>query len=113
MSIARKVSGGVGVDGVGAKFPFLQVSPWPKTEGRSTATAWKCAENTKISGKEKKETKKNAQAKENEEKQKITKKKGKSEKHKRKKERKNTSKVQTRQRNAKIRKFTTHLHQPH
>ena len=50
-SIARKVSDGVGVDGVGSKFPFLRVfavSPWPKIEGQSTATAWKCAENTKI-----------------------------------------------------------------
>ena len=45
----RKVSDGVGVDGVGAKFPFcsfLQFSPWPKIEGPSTATACKCAENT-------------------------------------------------------------------
>ena len=30
--IARKVSDGIGADGVRAKFPFLQFSPWPKTK---------------------------------------------------------------------------------
>ena len=37
--------------GVGAKFPFWefwQFSLWPKTEGQSTATAWKCAEKHSI-----------------------------------------------------------------
>ena len=38
--LVRKVSGVVGVDGVGAKLPFfLQFSPRPKTEGQSTTTA--------------------------------------------------------------------------
>ena len=55
----RKVSDGVGVDGVGAKFllcSFWQFFPWPKTEGQSTATAWKCSENAKFSSTRKEQT---------------------------------------------------------
>ena len=37
---------------------YWQFSPWPKTERQSTATAWKCAENTKSSWKEEKYEKK-------------------------------------------------------
>ena len=61
-SIAWKVSDRVGVDGVVVKFPFFffrvfAVSPKPKTEGQSTAAAWKCAETLKSLETNKKETK--------------------------------------------------------
>ena len=61
MIVYRKVSDGVGVDGVGAKFAFLacflHFSPWPKIEGPSPATACKCAENTKFSSSKEKRRK--------------------------------------------------------
>ena len=96
-SIARKVSDGVGVDGVGANFPFLRVfavSPYRRLRDNRQ----------QLPGNVQK-TLKPFETSKNKEKQRKMKKSRKMKKAKnktkmRKKERKNTSKMRTRQRNA-------------
>ena len=109
-SIARKVSDGVGVDGVGAKFPFIfgGVLQFPRSR-RLRDNRQQLPGNVQKTLKSLETNKKKRKTKKNKEKLR-NRKQEKCKKLKWKKERKTTSKMQTRQRNEKKEKTKKEIH---